>query len=319
MKKIQSILLGALLTLPVAAFAQDAQSSTSTSNQPNTEIVAAQQADMQNMGSGSMENMNHGMRDMKDMKGREENASHANHAQPGPPVGSLPSSDGSTKKTYADYGINMHMDDNALISKLMLDKLEYVHGKSDSMVWDGRFRFGRDLNQLWIRSEGQRSQGKIQDAEAELLWGHTFAPFWTVLTGARHDFGTGPSRDWAAFGIQGLAPYKFDVEATAYAGSSGRTALKLKTAYDLLITQRLILTPELDANLYSKDDPARGVGAGLSDASLGVRLRYEIRREFAPYIGFNFVRKYGKTADFSRTEGTPAHDFQLVTGVRIWF
>ncbi|MES2408128.1 MAG: copper resistance protein B, partial [Pseudomonadota bacterium] len=249
----------------------------------------------------------------------EESTDHSNHAQSAPPVGSLPSSDGSTEKSYADYGINLHMDDNALISKLMLDKLEYVHGKSDSMVWDGRFRFGRDLNQLWIRSEGQRSQGKIQDAEAELLWGHTFSPFWTALTGVRHDFGTGPSRDWAAFGIQGLAPYRFDVEATAYVGSSGRTALKLKTSYDLLLTQRLILTPELDANLYGKDDPARGVGAGLSDASLGVRLRYEIRREFAPYIGFNFVRKYGKTADFARAEGASVHDFQLVTGVRVWF
>jgi copper resistance protein B len=319
MKRIQPILLSALLTLPVAAFAQDAQSSASGSDQPQPEIMAAQQSDMQNMGSGSMGNMNHGMHDMSGMKGVEEDAGHASHAQSGPLVGSLPSSDGSTEKTYADYGINMHMDDNALISKLMLDKLEYVHGKSDSMVWDGRFRFGRDLNQLWIRSEGQRSQGKIQDAEAELLWGHTFSPFWTVLTGLRHDFGTGPSRDWAAFGIQGLAPYKFDVEATAYVGSSGRTAFKLKTSYDLLLTQRLILTPELDANLYSKDDAARGVGAGLSDTSMGVRLRYEIRREFAPYIGFNLVRKYGKTADFSRAEGTPAHDFQLVTGVRIWF
>lgn len=319
MKKIQPILLSALLALPAAAFAQEAQSGTNTSNQPYPEIIAAQQADMQNMGSGSMENMNHGIHDMSGMKGMEENTDHSNHAQPGPPVGSLPSSDGSTEKSYADYGINMHMDDNALISKLMLDKLEYVHGKSDSMVWDGRFRFGRDLNQLWIRSEGQRSQGKIQDAEAELLWGHTFSPFWTALTGVRHDFGTGPSRDWAAFGIQGLAPYKFDVEATAYIGSSGRTALKLKTSYDLLLTQRLILTPELDANLYGKDDPARGVGAGLSDASLGVRLRYEIRREFAPYIGFNYGRKFGKTADISRAEGEPVHDFQLVTGVRIWF
>ncbi len=319
MKKIQPILLSALLTLPVAAFAQDAQSSASGSGQPQPEIIAAQQSDMPNMGSGSMENMNHGMHDMSGMKGMEEDTGHASHTQSGPPVGSLPSSDGSTEKSYADYGINMHMDDNALISKLMLDKLEYVHGKSDSMVWDGRFRFGRDLNQLWIRSEGQRAQGKIQDAEAELLWGHTFSPFWTVLTGVRHDFGTGPSRDWAALGIQGLAPYKFDIEATAYVGSSGRTALKLKTAYDLLLTQRLILTPELNANLFSKDDAARGLGAGLSNASLGVRLRYEIRREFAPYIGFNWVRKYGKTADFARAEGASVHDFQLVGGVRIWF
>ncbi|MHB1590558.1 MAG: copper resistance protein B [Sulfuricella sp.] len=240
--------------------------------------------------------------------------------RPGPPVGSLPRSDGSAGKPYADYGIDMHMDDDPLIGKFMLDKLEYVHGdKGDSMVWDGRFRIGHDLNRLWVRSEGQRADGKTQDADAELLWGHTYAPFWDVVAGVRHDFGAGPSREWAALGIQGLAPYKFYVEATVYMGSSDRTAARLKTSYDLLLTQRLILTPEVDANLYGKDDPARDIGAGLSDASFGLRLRYEIRREFAPYIGIGVVQKYGKTADISRANGDPVHDFQLLAGVRIWF
>ena len=305
LKPLAQILLCALFPLSGAVFAQDP--------------MPMSGHDMSTSGSDSS------MGNMGDMPGMDKPAGKpapAPAAQPAPPVGSLPSSDGSAGKSYAAYGIDMdsmRMEDDPLIAKLLLDKLEYVRGKRDSMVWDGRFRFGRDLNQLWIRSEGQRAKGKIQDAEAELLWGHTFSPFWTAMTGVRHDFGTGPSRDWAALGIQGLAPYKFDVEATAYLGAAGRTALKLKTSYDLLLTQRLILTPEVDANLYSKDDRARGVGAGLSDASLGLRLRYEIRREFAPYIGFNLVRKYGKTADFSRAEGAPVHDLQLVTGVRIWF
>ena len=351
MKNIQPIartLLWTFLTLPVAAVAQESQLDPNSRTQPGPQKPAMknmgdgmqgmpgmgsmpeasslqksikQKPAMKSMDARSMKNMGDGMQGMPGMEAMPKTSSPQQPLQPGPPVGSLPRSDGSAGKSYADYGIGlgMGMDDDPLISKFMLDKLEYVHGDSDSMVWDGRFRFGRDLNQLWIRSEGQRARGKIQDAEAELLWGHTFSPFWTAMTGVRHDFGTGPSRDWAALGIQGLAPYKFDVEATAYLGAAGRTALKLKTSYDLLLTQRLILTPELDANLYSKDDRERGVGAGLSDASLGLRLRYEIRREFAPYIGFNLVRKYGKTADFSRVEGAPVHDFQLVTGVRIWF
>jgi copper resistance protein B len=305
LKPLAQLLLCTLFPLSGAAFAQEPMSMPMSGH------------DMPTSGSDSS------MKNMGDMPGMDKPVSKpAPATQPAPPVGSLPSSDGSAGKSYAAYGIDMdsmHMEDDPLIAKLLLDKLEYVHGRHDSMVWDGRFRFGRDLNQLWIRSEGQQAKGKIQDAEAELLWGHTFSPFWTVMTGVRHDFGTGPSRDWAALGVQGLAPYKFDVEATAYVGSSGRTALKLKASYDLLLTQRLILSPEVDANLYSKDDLARGVGAGLSDTSLGVRLRYEIRREFAPYIGFNAVQKYGKTADFSRAEGAPTHDFQLVTGVRIWF
>ena len=305
LKPLAQILLCALFPLGGAAFAQDPMSMSGH--------------DMSTSGSDSS------TQNMGDMPGMDKPVSKTEPgptAQPAPPVGSLPSSDGSAGKPYAAYGIDMdsmHMEDDPLIAKLLLDKLEYVHGKRDSLVWDGRFRFGRDLNQLWVRSEGQRAKGKILDAEAELLWGHTFSPFWTLMTGVRHDFGSGPSRNWAALGIQGLAPYKFDVEATAYLGDAGRAALKLKTSYDLLLTQRLILTPELDANLYSEDDRESGVGAGLSDTSLGVRLRYEIRREFAPYIGFNILRKYGKTADFSRTESTPAHDFQLMAGVRIWF
>ncbi len=263
------------------------------------------------------------MKNMGDMPGMEPASSKQSSAQPAPPVGSLPSSDGSAGKSHHAYGIDMDamsMEDDPLIAKFLLDKLEYVSGdQTDSMIWDGRFRLGHDLNKLWIRSEGERANGKVQEADAELLWGHTYAAYWDVVAGVRHDFGVGPSRDWLALGIQGLAPYRFDVEATAYVGSAGRTAMRLKTSYDLLFTQRLILAPEVSANLYSKDDLERGIGAGLSDTSVGVRLRYEIRREFAPYIGVGWVQKYGKTADIARSNGDPAHEFQLVGGVRIWF
>ncbi|MEO6146687.1 MAG: copper resistance protein B, partial [Sulfuriferula sp.] len=222
LKPLAQILLCTLFPLSGAAFAQEPMSMPMSGHDMSTSAPdTGHKKPNKKQDADAMKNMP----GMADMPGMDKTASKQPPATPpAPPVGSLPSSDGSAGKSYAAYGIDMdsmHMEDDPLIAKLLLDKLEYVHGKHDSMVWDGRFRFGHDLNQLWIRSEGQQAKGKIQDAEAELLWGHTFSPFWTVMTGVRHDFGTGPSRDWAALGIQGLAPYKFDVEATAYLGAAG--------------------------------------------------------------------------------------------------
>ena len=309
-------LLCTLLPLSGAVLAQETMTMPMSGHDMATSESDASMKNMGDMpGMADMPGMDHGSSKKKPPEQQPE--------LPAPAVGSLPSSDGSAGKSFHADGMNMdimEMNDDPLIAKFMLDKLEYVHGdQANSMVWDGRLRLGYDINKLWIRSEGQRAHGKIQDADAELLWGHTYAAYWDVMSGIRHDFGTGPTHDWAALGIQGLAPYKFAVEATAYVGASGRAALRLKTSYDLLLTQRFILTPEVDANLYTKDDMERGIGAGLSDTSLGLRLRYEIRREFAPYIGVSYVQKYGKTADIARTNSDPTHDLQLVAGVHIWF
>ena len=135
----------------------------------------------------------------------------------------------------------------------------------------------------------------------------------------RQDSGEGPDRTWAAFGVQGLAPYWFDTEATFYVGQRGRTAARVQFEYEELLTQRLVLQPKFEVNLYGKDDPQRGIGSGLSDAELGVRLRYEVRREFAPYIGVVWRQRFGRTADFARAQGEPADDLQFVVGVRLWF
>jgi copper resistance protein B len=135
----------------------------------------------------------------------------------------------------------------------------------------------------------------------------------------RQDFGQGPHRTWAAFGVQGLAPYWFDVDATAYVGDAGRTALRIEADYDLSLTQRLILQPRFELNAYGKDDPAANIGSGISDAEFGVRLRYEIRREFAPYIGVERVQRFGRTEDFVRDDGKSAGDTQWVVGLRIWY
>lgn len=119
--------------------------------------------------------------------------------------------------------------------------------------------------------------------------------------------------------MQGLAPYWFEVEATAYVGENGRSAVRAEASYDLLFTQRLILQPNVEINLYGKNDPAREIGSGLSDVDFGLRLRYEIRRQFAPYVGVSWQRKFGKTADFARADGKATRDTRFVVGVRIWF
>jgi copper resistance protein B len=150
------------------------------------------------------------------------------------------------------------------------------------------------------------------------LWDHTIATFWSTQLGVRHDSGVGPSRNWLAFGVRGLAPYWFDTEATAYWSGAGLAA-RFKVRYELLFTQRLILEPEIETNLYSRSDPARGQGSGLSDLGLNLRLRYEVRRQFAPYVGVTWNRNFGNTADFARARGERNKTTQLVAGLRLWY
>lgn len=214
----------------------------------------------------------------------------------------------------------MDMRDDAALSKVMVDRLEAFHGRDgNGQQWEMQAWYGNDIDKLWLRSEGERSAGALEEADIEVLWSHAVAAFWDTQLGVRQDFGEGPSRTWAAFGIQGLAPYWFEVEATAYVGSSGRTAARLGVSYELLFTQRLILEPELEANLYGKGDPARDIGSGLSDMRLGLRLRYEIRRRFAPYVGIAWTHRFGASADYARADGEPVTDRQWVAGVRWWF
>ncbi|HWK74365.1 MAG TPA: copper resistance protein B, partial [Povalibacter sp.] len=171
---------------------------------------------------------------------------------------------------------------------------------------------------LWLKTEGESVAGD-QEGRVELLWDWTFARWWSLQAGVRHDFGEGPSRTWAAFGVQGLAPYWFEVDAALYVGEEGRTAARFSAEYELLLTQRLIFQPQFEFNVYAKDDPRNALGSGLADTQLGLRLRYEIRREFAPYAGVVWSRLYGDTADLARSAGHDADDVQLVIGLRAWF
>ena len=212
------------------------------------------------------------------------------------------------------------MEDDPLLLTVILDQLETRNAAGDNTLsWDGEGWLGKDLHKIWFKTDGERTGGSTGEAELQFLYSKAIARYWDFQLGVRHDFKPSPSRSWAAIGFKGLAPYFFDIDAAAFIGESGRTALRFEAEYELLFTQRLILTPDIEINLYGQNDPDAGIGAGLSDLEAGLRLRYEIRREFAPYIGVNWSRLFGNTADFARIAGEKSSETQLVIGLRAWF
>ncbi|WP_254797501.1 copper resistance protein B [Geopseudomonas aromaticivorans] len=212
----------------------------------------------------------------------------------------------------------MHKDG---INYLFLaDQLEWQDADDGSALsWDLSGWVGGNIDRLAFRSEGERLNGHTEEAELQLLWSHAIGPWWETVAGVRQDFKPGSPQTWAAFGVQGMPLYGLETEATAFLGEGGQSAARLSAEYDILLTNRLILQPVAEVNLFGRNDEERGVGSGLSDTQLGLRLRYEIRREFAPYIGVNWTRAYGNTADLLRDEDEDVSEARLVAGVRIWF
>lgn len=203
---------------------------------------------------------------------------------------------------------------------VMFDRLEYGKGDdSEGLTYDTQAWFGRTYDRVVIKAEGEGDGGDIEEAETELLWGHAVATFWDRQLGVRHDSGEGPSRTWLAVGLQGLAPYWFEVDATAYIGEEGRTALSVEAEYELLLTQRLVLQPRVELSAYGQADEERGIGRGLSALSAGLRLRYEFSRQFAPYMGVEWAGQLGDSADLAEAAGQDDSETRLIAGVRFWF
>jgi copper resistance protein B len=212
------------------------------------------------------------------------------------------------------------MGDEENFGSLLIDRLERVRTPvNSSTAYELQARFGRDYDRAVLKAEGDIDGGKLHDARTELLWGRALTAYWDTQLGVRYDSGTDPARTWLAIGVQGLAPYWFEVDATAYVGTQGRTAFRFAAEYELLLTQKLVLQPRMEANFHGRSDAARALGSGLSDLAVGVRLRYEIRREFAPYIGVEQAAKFGGTADYARVAGGDANATQVVAGVRFWY
>lgn len=211
------------------------------------------------------------------------------------------------------------MPNNPYESYLLVDQLERPTDEAGSLSWDVTAWTGRNFNRLWARSEGDRRGGDTERAELDLLYGRTIAPWWDLVGGVREDFEPSPSRGWAAFGIQGLSPYRFDLEATMFVGDGGRAAARVKAEYELLMTERLVLQPHVELDWYAQDDERRRLGAGFATSELGLRLRYEFRHRVAPYVGIVRESKHGSTARFTRQAGADTEDSRVVLGVRFWF
>ena len=242
--------------------------------------------------------------------------------------------------TYKEMVSMMQMDDTHRFGKVMLDQFEWRDAQQGAAgAWDAQGWYGGDYNKLWIKTEGEAphtgaerppwmagrvaAPGTVQqvglEGSIDVLFDRVIARWWDAQGGVRQDFGRGPARTWLALGLQGLAPYWLDAEATFYVGEEGRTAVRLKADYDLLLTQRLILQPYGEVNIYGKSDAGREVGSGLSDLELSLRLRYEVRREFAPYLGVGWFKRFGSTAGLARAAGEGSDEVQLVAGLHVWF
>lgn len=215
----------------------------------------------------------------------------------------------------ADHG-------NQINSLIIGERLEYQSGEGNPLtVWEGQGWIGRDLQKLWIKTEGEYNveDGEFEEAELQALYSRAISPFWDLQAGLRHDIKPNPSRTYAVLGAQGLAPYWFELDGAFFLSDEGDASVRFEAEYEFRFTQRLILQPRVELNAAFSDDEDIGVGSGLSTVQAGLRLRYEVRREFAPYIGVSWNRAFGETKDFKQAAGEDAGELSWVAGLRFWF
>ncbi|MBI0476953.1 copper resistance protein B [Sphingomonas sp. MA1305] len=202
---------------------------------------------------------------------------------------------------------------------LNLAEYQFRNGR-DGYRWDGEAWFGGDINRLFVKSEGEGAFRKgVESAEVQALYSRPIGPYFNLQAGVRQDLGPSPKRTYATVGFEGLAPGFFELEGALFLSNKGDVLGRLEGYYDQRITQRLVLQPRAELNFAAQDVPENRIGSGLSNAELGLRLRYEVRREFAPYIGVSWDRRFGDTARFARADGDKATSRSIVAGVRMWF
>jgi copper resistance protein B len=211
--------------------------------------------------------------------------------------------------------------DNRVLNYITFDELEgRTNGPNSIFRWDGEGWIGTDSNKLWFKSEGTVTNGVTSDGDQEILYDRPIPHmrYFDWQAGARIDLDSGPTRAWVALGVEGLAPHFFNFAPTIYVRDGGRVAGRLQGYYDLYLTQRLILRPQVEMNFYSQADPARRIGTGLSGIDGGVRLGYQFSRKFAPYVGYVYSGAFGQTAKFSRQAGESTSASQIVFGIWLW-
>jgi len=215
---------------------------------------------------------------------------------------------GTTQSTYGS------MEDDPIISTLIMDKFEIFNNDEKTKAWEGSLWIGHDINKFYLYSQGEVTSEGLERSQNELVYSRAIAPFWDVQIGIAYDKNSDASKTWAEIAISGLAPYYFETRATLLLNNDENIGLRLEVEYEALITQKLILTPSLEADFYTKDDSQLGLGSGLSALEAGLRLRYEFKREFAPYIGITWEKTFGNTREYN-----PIDETNFLVGVRFWF
>jgi copper resistance protein B len=207
-------------------------------------------------------------------------------------------------------------EDDPLLASVNVEQLEWR--EDDAFVWDAQSWIGKDRDKLWFKTQGERSDGTTEEFETQLLYNRAITPFWNVQTGWRGDWQPESRRSWFALGVSGTAPGFIDTELTAFI-ADGRSAARIEATYDINLSQRIVLTPKLEANWYSDADPANSRGDGFSNLELGLRLHYQVRPELMPYVGISYTALYGDTGDFAEAEGDRDRDLQVLAGLSFWF
>ena len=215
--------------------------------------------------------------------------------------------------------------DDQIFWFLFLEQLEFAStSDTGAAVWDVQGWVGDDYNRLWFKSEGDRASGAgAGEFEVQALYSRLIAPYWDFQAGVRYDrqlgAGSNLQRAHLVVGFEGLAPYWWEMEPVLFISEDGDVSARVTASYDMLLTQRLILQPEVEINLAASTVEEWGMGSGLNNLSVDLRLRYEIRRELAPYLGVSWFQRFGKTADLARSEGQDVAELAILGGVRIWF
>jgi len=206
------------------------------------------------------------------------------------------------------------MDDDPLNYKVTLDALQIEHSDKKVFTWDTNAWVGYDLNKVYIYSEGEKVKDASTESENQIVWSNAIAPYWDIQYGLGYDKGEENNKKWAVFAFSGMAPYFFETRTAFLLSDDGNIGVRAEAEYTALITQRLSLNPSASISAYTKDDETMEIGKGLSNIGINMNLKYEITREFAPYIGISYSRNFGNTNDMNKV-----NEINLVTGVRIWF
>ena len=202
---------------------------------------------------------------------------------------------------------------NKFERQLSIDSDE-THGE-----WAGFIMLGKEFNKFWLTTKGSTQVGEVNSSETRLFYSRTIKPYIAVIAGWRRDIEPDPERDWLSIGLLGVLPYKIGADVSLFVGESGRQALRLEVAYRYRFSHKLSLTPDLEANFYSEDDPQRSIGSGLSDLDLGLRLRYQVVKGVLPYAGLTWKGNFGRTADIIESRGEDPGDLRLMLGITLQY